>query len=297
MEKRHGQDFKVPVLISECIGTMILSSVVCTVWTYPNLSVTLWQVILITATALYVVYIIFAPISGGHFNPIVTLGVYISITLNAANLVLLVLIVLAQTFGAFLGILLSRALRIKTSPTETYPYYPQSPYFEAPIEVVYYIQTGNLAGTEGQVFATDMICSFIFVLVVLITFHQSIKQQSMGNARENCITGIPIAGTYMACLALSAQTSLNILNPALASAIIMEPIIFGDSYSPPLVALQSGTLANKALSPFVGALVAALVFLGQKSIIDSRYINYSKDFVRGSIRLDLNASQDKIKNK
>jgi len=76
----------------------------------------------------------------------------------------------------------------------------------------------------------------------------------------------------------------------------MEPIIFGDSYDPtttPLLTYQSGTLANKALSPFVGALIAALVFLGQKSIIDSRYINYSKDFVRGSIRLDLNASLDK----
>jgi len=199
------------VLISECIGTMILSMVVCTVWTYPNLYSTpptlLWQVDLITATALYVVYVIFAPISGGHFNPIVTLGVYISITLNAANLVLLVLIVLAQTFGAFLGILLSRAMRIKTDENLqgiNYPYYPQSPYFEAPIEIKYNEATGNLSGTEGQVFATDMICSFIFVLVVLITFHQSIKQQSMGQARENCITGIPIAGTYMACLALSA---------------------------------------------------------------------------------------------
>ena len=112
----------------------------------------------------------------------------------------------------------------------------------------------------------------------------------MGNARENCITGIAIAGTYMACLALSASISLNILNPALSFAIIMEPIIFGDSYDPPLPALSANIQVNKALSPFVGSLIAALVFFGQKKIIDSRHINYSKDFVRGSIRLDLNDS-------
>jgi hypothetical protein len=124
MEKRHGQDFKGPVLIAECIGTMILSMVVCTIWTYPNVNggTNLWQVILISATGLYVVYNIFAPISGGHFNPIITLGVYLSITFNAANSVLLLLIILAQTFGAFLGIVLSRALRIKTDPLlVTYP--------------------------------------------------------------------------------------------------------------------------------------------------------------------------------
>ena len=148
MEKRHGQDFKLPVLIAECVGTMILSMVVCTVWTVPSfdpkLGGSLWMVILITATGLYVVYNIFAPISGGHFNPIVTLGVYISIALNAANLVLLVLIILAQTFGAFLGILLSRALRIKTNPLiKPYPYYPQSPFFLAPIDVAHFEKTGN----------------------------------------------------------------------------------------------------------------------------------------------------------
>lgn len=96
MEKRHGQDFKGPVLIAECIGTMILSMVVCTIWTYPNLaSGSIWEIILISSTGLYVVYNIFAPISGGHFNPIVTLGVYLGITFNAANSVLLLLIVLA----------------------------------------------------------------------------------------------------------------------------------------------------------------------------------------------------------
>ena len=139
----------------------------------------------------------------------------------------------------------------------------------------------------------DMICSFVFVLVVLVTFHQSMRQQSMGMPRENCITGIPRAGTYMACLALSAQVSLNILNPAIAFAIIMEPIIFGASYEtgvplPPIEKIQ----VNKALTPFIGGLLASLVFFGQKKIIEGRAINYSKDFVRGSIRL--NNSQNEI---
>lgn len=121
------------------------------------------------------------------------------------------------------------------------------------------------------------------------------RQQSMGSPRENCITGIPIAGTYMACLALSAQVSLNILNPALAFAMIMEPLIFGASYGatvplPPIQKIQ----VNKALTPFVGGLLAAVVFYGQKKIIESRGINYSKDFVRGSIRLNNSQNESVI---
>lgn len=56
------------------------------------------------------------------------------------------------------------------------------------------------------------------------------RQAATGNPRENAICGIPIAGTYMACLALSATVSNNILNPAIAMAMILEPKIMGASF-------------------------------------------------------------------
>ena len=143
MEKSHGMDFKGSIFISEMLGTMMLSMVMCTVWTENNLvSITSqFNIFLIMATGLYVVYNIFAPISGGHFNPIITLGVYLGITLNAANLALLALIFVAQLIGALIGCALSRALRIKTDALkiapQTYPYYPYSTTFYSPIAEFY----------------------------------------------------------------------------------------------------------------------------------------------------------------
>jgi phosphate/sulfate permease len=40
---------------------------------------------------------------------------------------------------------------------------------------------------------------------------------------------------------------------------------------------------NKILSPLVGGLLAALLFLWQKTMMVDKEVNYSKDALRGSI--------------
>ena len=100
------------------------------------------------------------------------------------------------------------------------------------------------------------------------------------------MSGIAIAGTYMACLALSSTVSLNVLNPSIATAVVLEPIIFGTSLPLNTPAVNQLYNVNKTLSPFVGALIAAFIFFFQKKAMETHGVNYSKDFVRGSVRLN-----------
>jgi aquaporin Z len=72
---------------------------------------TSWYLFLALGCSLYSVYYILSPISGGHFNPAVSIAVYISLAFNLNNIVILLMILVAQFLGAFVGMLLSRGLR------------------------------------------------------------------------------------------------------------------------------------------------------------------------------------------
>jgi glycerol uptake facilitator-like aquaporin len=78
---------------------------------------------------LYSVVYIFSPVSGGHFNPAVTIAVYISLAFNAHNIVLLFIMISAQLIGAFAGMALSRAFRVDTDGVNQALLYPQGVWF------------------------------------------------------------------------------------------------------------------------------------------------------------------------
>merc|ERR1719225_1656560 len=56
--------------------------------------------------ALFVVVNIFGGVSGGHFNPAVTLGVYVREAKWAQNFIFLIMIIASQICGALCGALL-----------------------------------------------------------------------------------------------------------------------------------------------------------------------------------------------
>jgi len=59
---------------------------------------------------MYVVLVVFAPISGAHFNPIVTIAHFICFEKHSLSLKKVIFFILAQLFGAFLAIVLKYLL-------------------------------------------------------------------------------------------------------------------------------------------------------------------------------------------
>jgi hypothetical protein len=143
MEKRHGNENKLHVFVAEFIGTAILSLTFCIGWQYFLVieqsagglfisGAASWYLFLALGCCLYSVYFILSPISGGHFNPALSIAVYISLAFNINNIVILMMILVAQFLGAFLGMLLSRGLRTFVDQTiVTYPTYPFAPTFNS----------------------------------------------------------------------------------------------------------------------------------------------------------------------
>lgn len=65
--------------------------------------------------ALFVMVTIFGAISGGHFNPAVTLGVYVREAAWGKNLIFMLMYIVSQIIGAILGMMLaSVVLHIKS---------------------------------------------------------------------------------------------------------------------------------------------------------------------------------------
>jgi glycerol uptake facilitator-like aquaporin len=136
MEKRHGNENKASIFIVEFLGTAVLSLTASIYWTANNLFVNgatderflnlnSWYLFMGMGCCLYTIYFLFSHISGGHFNPAVSIAVYISIAFNTNNIVMLLLILVAQFTGAFGGMVLSRGLRTYSVPvtgTPTFPY-------------------------------------------------------------------------------------------------------------------------------------------------------------------------------
>lgn len=181
MEKRHGNENKASIFAVEFLGTAILSLTACIFWTANNLFVaganlTLylnlnsWYLFMGMGCCLYSVFYLFSHISGGHFNPAISIAVYISVAFNTHNIIMLLLLLTAQFTGALSGMALSRGLRIYITKPLTYPY---APNFNS-------VTVNNLQGTTGlpsgelQVFAMETWCSFLFVLVFLVITHQTL---------------------------------------------------------------------------------------------------------------------------
>ena len=164
--------------------------------------------------ALFVVINIFGGISGGHFNPAVTLGVYCREARWAGNFFFLIMIIASQICGALCGALLSVvAMR-----------YPQNGEYKIlknqvagtlllPTEV-----KGQLADGASEIDLSEnlttlymqVICTFIFVFFILHVTGRHTVGPDLG------VWGVPAI-----CIVLWALCSVDnftgaSFNPALA---------------------------------------------------------------------------------
>ena len=97
MEVNHGNNSKILVCLYELMGTALF--VYCVLASGGNV----FAVIM----GLFAAIIIFGGYTGGHFNPAVTLGVYVANGKYFGNLIFLVLITASQFAGAAAGLALA----------------------------------------------------------------------------------------------------------------------------------------------------------------------------------------------
>ncbi len=104
----HGNENKLIIFVTELLGTLLLSLSLSLAWTQNNIitsydpvigtvvySDSIYNLYIMAGLCLYSLFYIFSPISGGHFNPAVTIAVYISLAFNTTNVVLLFITITA----------------------------------------------------------------------------------------------------------------------------------------------------------------------------------------------------------
>ena len=97
MEVEKSQDKKLLVTVYEMLGTALF--IYCILTSHGNP--------LAVVVGLFSSIIIFGGITGGHFNPAVSLGVYIANGKYLTQIVFLIMIIIGQLIGACLGMLLA----------------------------------------------------------------------------------------------------------------------------------------------------------------------------------------------
>ena len=109
METPRGHDRKVLVCIYELLGQILFMYIALVSGGSGSDS---WGIA--GPLALFVVVNIFGGVSGGHFNPAVTLGVYVREAKWAENFIFMLMILTSQLGGALIGMLLaSTVLRVQ----------------------------------------------------------------------------------------------------------------------------------------------------------------------------------------
>ena len=109
MEKLYGHKIFGPVLFAELTGTCLLM-LACNLAGDENLLVPLAYFALVTC---------FYEVSGGHFNPAVSIGVWISEKRYVHNLLFLISISLFQFLGALLALCIGYIMRVTVTDPET----------------------------------------------------------------------------------------------------------------------------------------------------------------------------------
>ena len=200
MEVKGGKDHKVLVFIYECLGTAMLMTGI-------NLSSTIGGLKPIgIALTLYSAILIFGGPGGAHYNPAVTIGVFIKEGKISHTPVALIMIA-AQIVGAFLAeILLYICFSFYALEGEHNP-------ATLGFNILCPDGDGNTCTplSVGQFFWTEMWATWVLVAVILtVKYHYESEESTLGP--------LTVALTLLTAISWSAGTTGGCLNPAVGIA-------------------------------------------------------------------------------
>lgn len=245
MEVPGGQQNKGLVLLYEFLGTFCFLTII-------NFSGTGW----IIGLGLFICALSFGSVSGGHFNPAVTLAVYIkeaSLGHNVAgNFVYAILIMVAQVAGSLASCYVCRMAMVDIGGGKKFPEIGNlCPAFIGKMKAAdpkWGPDLCDAKGFYGQVIMTETLATFLFIFYILcIKYHNG--------AQDGILTCLGV-GVCLAGLATAASgISGGCLNPAVA---------IGKT----LTQATGKTVTTKSLIPYLagtfgGGFLAGIVSIGR----------------------------------
>jgi len=147
--------------------------------------------------------LLFGNITGGNYNPAVTLGVFIANFKDMGrNIIPMLISTTAQFVGAFCGIMLAAGSLITYSEKDS----DRKSYAIAILEPA---GSGPLPA-----FASEVACTFFFILIILM-----VKHPKLAPSKEGYLCCWTVGITLISCICLCASHSGAALNPAVGLAV------------------------------------------------------------------------------
>jgi aquaporin Z len=201
MEIYAAKENKLIVFVYEMMGTAMLVYAI-------NMQYTETFGVFGIAFMLFAWLLIGGPITGAHFNPAVTVGVYISNKHWQEDVNIFLITLVAEFTGGILGIMLTwGSLYNETALDPIGISKAGVPLSE--VNVLMPNANSNKAGT----FQVEMICTFMFVMINLI-----VKTRKTSPTLDGFLGCFAVALTLLAMIIVSAMHSGGCLNPAVGLA-------------------------------------------------------------------------------
>ena len=146
---------------------------------------------------LFVAILMSAKVSGGMFNPAVTIAVYTADKTFLDNVPLILMTIASQICGAYFGIMYAHFCMGR-------------PEFLCPFEQ----STGCITyDSVGRVFLLEFWCTFFFVMVILCQIHSNTQE-----SKDGILQAAAIAFTLLAMIETAGAISGGCFNPAFGLA-------------------------------------------------------------------------------
>jgi len=237
MEVPRGNERKPLVAAYEMLG--------CAIFIYMILVSTGEE--LVVPLALFICILIFGGITGGHFNPAVTLGVYVNEGKYKENAMFCILIITSQLIGGLIGMMGAKftlSANIDGDfkvPAHSVPVLaPKDPTGKADHDM------GDDGFTEDwQVFFTQVMCTFIFVSTVLM-----VKGKFTTPSNDGALLGLAVVLVLFGLIKVANHAAAS-FNPTITLALTLFQNMCLDN--------TGGYLTHYFYAYFTGPMVGGIV--------------------------------------
>ena len=203
MEVPTAENRKTVVAIYELIGTALFVYMIIMSTGNP----------IAVPLSLFAMVVLFGDITGGHFNPAVTLGVYVWLGEFSKNFTMALVVIVSQLIGSLLGMglaILTLASDVDGDyqvPEQYVPILcPKDPSDPSKCEQGSYQLT-------LQLWATQTICTFVFVSVILM-----VKGQYTSPSTDGALKAMAVVLTLGGLIQVANHTAAS-FNPAVTAGL------------------------------------------------------------------------------